>query len=291
MIEVEWHFLVPPILKMIDDIDVEWKAKGCQLLGLLLVSLGQPHERDLSSEKSTTRQSCQNFLQRTGYHDVFAESLFSLFTYTPSLTPEQDSATLFARALPAIASLGLLLPIDTGKASDRARFFDKILRDSVIAPLARLPTPSTYPELAKTIVDHIAIMLGHMGIESVKHLSDLIALLSGILGEPFALSHAGLVMSALQALQSVMLNAWPRVPGHRGEIMMGLCLLWGRCVQTKAGVEEIDELKREVQETVAMLDAVMQSGDAKGLRDEWEREKRDVLQAAAGFEELFGGCE
>lgn len=288
--EAQWHFLVPPILKMMDDVDVEWKANGCHLLGLLLERLRQSPARHLSGERPKTLQSSPNFLQRTGYHNVFAESLLPLFTYVPSLTPEQDSVLLFTSGFSAITSLALLLPVENGEGNDRYRFLDKVFRDSVLYPLAHFPTPSTYPELATAIVAHMPDMLGHMGIESVKHLPNLIPLLSTILREPFALSHKSLVVTTLQALQSVVLNAWPRLPEHRGEVMMGLCLLWARCMQTKAGVEEVDEVKKEVKETVCMLDAVMRAGEAEGLGQEWEREKRDVAQAAAGFGELFEAC-
>ena len=292
-IEAKWRFVVPPILRMIDDIDVEWKTKGCHLLERLLTGLQQSSVTESSIKKSSTVPTSPNFLQRTGYHNVFAETLFPLFTYIPSLTPESDSAALFDKALTAIVVLALLLPIETGPVSNRDRFLDKIVRKGIVSPLAHFPTPSTYPELAMTIMFHLAIILGHLGIESVKHLPRLVPLLSGIFAEPFALSHKPLLVSTLKAQQTLMLNAWPRLQGHRGEIMMGLCLLWGRSVEddkTSNG-QGLEKVREEVKETVAMLDAVMRAVEEEGFDETWEKEKQDVAQASAGFEQLFEDCE
>lgn len=287
-LETQWRFLVPPILMMIDDIDVEWKARGCHLLGVLLDSLNNVSSHDNSVKKPTSKGHA-NFLQRTGYHNVFAETLLPLFTYIPSLTPEQESVELFRQMFPAITSLALLLPT-SGTKDSRDVFFDKIIRDAILSPLAHFPTPSTYPELATTILHHLRIIVGHMGIEVVKHLPHLIPLLSAILQEPFALGHRECIVYTLLALQSVMLNGWPRIAAHRGAIMMGLCLVWGRCLEegSRHSGSGVDAIQTEVKETAAMLDAVMQATEEAGLRDAWEKEKLDVMQAATGFEDIFG---
>ena len=46
----------------------------------------------------------------------------------------------------------------------------------------------------------------------------------------------------------------------------------------------------EVQESVAMLDAIMQAAKTDGLGEAWEKEKQGVMQASPGFEELFEKC-
>jgi hypothetical protein len=131
-----------------------------------------------------------------------------------------------------------------------------------------------------------------MGIDTVKHLPDLVPLMSTILREPFALGHKRLLLSTLGALQSVLLNAWPRLPAYRGAIMMGICMLWGRCVEErkKADGQDVEDVTKQVQESVAMMDAVMLATETDGLGEAWEREKRDVMQASLGYEELFAEC-
>jgi hypothetical protein len=281
-IEAKWHLLMPPILRMIDDSDVEWKARGCHMLGLLLGNLHQ----------TTAGQGSTNFLQRTGYHNVFAEALLPMFSYIPSITPEAESVKLFKEVFPAVTSLAQLLPRDSSGSDSRERFLDKILREGVLSPLAHFPTPSSYPELGTVIMSHVSGLLGLMGLDTVKHLPDLVPLLSAILQEPFALSHQPLLLSALKALQSVLINAWPRLPSYRGIIMMGLCMLWMVCMEEQSNTDgqDIRHVTSQVQESVAMLDAVMQATETDGLAEVWEKEKQDVVQASPGFEELFEEC-
>ena len=108
-IEAKWQFLMPPILKMMDDIDVEWKAKGCHLLGLLLEVLRRTPSSGSSQKATMQKSSSTSFLQRSGYHNIFAEALLPMFTYIPSITPEKESVTLFREVFPAVTSLALLL--------------------------------------------------------------------------------------------------------------------------------------------------------------------------------------
>ncbi|USP78889.1 uncharacterized protein yc1106_06163 [Curvularia clavata] len=291
-VEDKWRFLMPPVLRMMDDINVEWKAKGCHMLGLLLDVLRQPLSTGSSQKAAVQKSTPTSFLLRSGYHNIFAEALLPMFTYIPSITPERESVILFRAVFPAVISLALLLPEDSSKGDSKELFLDRVLREGVLSPLGHFTTPSMYPELATLIMSQVPIVVNHMGIDTVKHLPDIVPLLSAILQEPFALSHHKLVGSALEALQSVMLNAWPRIPGHRGSIMMGLCLLWSRWLEEekKCGSEQVAQVKMQVQETVAMLDAVMQRVDEAGMAETWKTEKQDLVAAEPGCEEMFGGC-
>jgi tRNA nucleotidyltransferase (CCA-adding enzyme) len=291
-IEARWHMLVPPILKMIDDVEVKWKAKGCHLLNVLLQSL---HYHSGVHTLATTigKERPSNFLQRTGYHNVFTDTLLPLFAYVPSLTPEADAVPLFDGTFLAMTSLAGLLPTENSKGESRARFLDKILREGFFQPLAHFPTPSTYPELATVILTHLQVLLGLLGIESVKHLANTIPLLSAILQEPFILSHKKLALSTLKALQAVVLNTWPRVPAHRGAIVMGLCLCWSRNVEEQRTADkqnEVETVRRELQETMAMLDAVMRGLEGQETKEQWELEKREVVEASPAHAEMFDYC-
>jgi tRNA nucleotidyltransferase (CCA-adding enzyme) len=289
-IEARWHLLVPPILKMIDEIDAGWKAKGCQYLGLLLGSLRLSTTSNIAQQRVKSKLTLSEFLRRTGYHNVFADSLFPLFTYIPSLTPETEAVPLFQELFPALTALSIFLPKEAWKGAMQEQFLDRMLREGVLSPLAHFPTPSTYPELSTVIVTYLQIILGHLGIASVKHLPHLVPLLSAILQEPFIITHRALTVSTLKALQTLTLNAWPRIPAYRGAIMMGLCLCWARCVEdskSEDGQSHVGEVKELVQETTAILDAVMQAAEKKGA---WEQEKQEVVEASLLHEGMFDGC-
>ncbi|KAH7395111.1 hypothetical protein DE146DRAFT_615462 [Phaeosphaeria sp. MPI-PUGE-AT-0046c] len=285
--ENKWHLLVPPILRMIDDMDAEWKAKGCHMLGILLESMRLSSVTPGQPKHAGNRRDPVDFLQRTGYHNVFAEALFPLFSYVPTLTPEAEAVLVFREVLPTLTSLALLLPVESSKGSTRIEMLDKVVREGILAPLANFRTPWTYPELATVIVSRLQVLLGHLGIESVKHLPRVITLLSATLQEPFIVSHKALTLSTLQTLRTLMQNTWPRIPGHRGAIMMGLCLCWSRCMEDSSSLDYIEEVKAELLESVEMLDAVMQAVEDASLRTLWESEKRDVVEASPACKELF----
>lgn len=284
-----WHFLMPPILKMIDNVAMKWKARGCQLLGMLLQNLHKGTDGNVTYTKSSSPRNPIDFLQRSGYHNVFADTLLPLFAYLPSLTPEHESVILFEEVYPALTSLASLYPAGTAKTPDRMDLLDKILREGIMAPLVRLPTPSSYPELATTIVKQLPALLSSMGIESIKHLPSLLPLLLSIVKEPFVLSYQPLIIHTLEALQSVMFNSWPRIPAHRGSIMMGLCLLWERCVEDRerAGVRDSGEIEKQVKKTVAILDAVMHATEEREI---WQRELQDVLLVSKSCACLLEDC-
>lgn len=191
-IEAQWQFLMPPILRMMDDINVEWKVKGCHMLNLVLEGLRQ---------SQNTGTVLASFVQRSGYHNIFAEALLPMFTYLPSITPEHECVTLLREVFPAVISLALLLPEESSKGDNREVFLDRIVRQGILSPLGHFTTPCAYPELATLIMSHVPIVVDHLGINTVKHVPDLLPLLSASLQEPFALSHPPLLMSTLVALQ------------------------------------------------------------------------------------------
>ncbi|KAF2031556.1 poly A polymerase C-terminal region-like protein [Setomelanomma holmii] len=290
-IEAKWHLLVPPVLRMLDDIETEWKARGCNLLNQLLRSLQHSAAVDGKMSKAVNKQSPSEFLHRTGYHNVFSETLFPLFTYIPSLTPEPEAVVLSRELFPTLMRLDLLLPEETSNGNARSRVLDKIMREGILSPLAHFPTPSTYPELATVIITNAQVLVEHMVIESVKFLPDLLPILSTILQEPFVISHKALTTSTLNALQAVLLNAWPRVPAHRGTIMMGVCVCWQRCVDGPIASEQgqTAEVKEQLQEIVAMLDAVMEGAEEDDVKEAWKQEKQALKETSAAYAALLEG--
>ncbi|KAH7068752.1 hypothetical protein BKA63DRAFT_536080 [Paraphoma chrysanthemicola] len=291
-IEARWHLLVPPILRMIDDIDTAWKARGCNLLGALLEQLQRSEGKHGKSSQTVHSPTQRGFLQRTGYQNVFSEALLPLFTYIPSLTSEADAVVLFEEIFPSLTTLAQLLPTEHDNGEERNRLLSRIMREGVLSPLAHFPTPSTYPDIATVITTRLQPLLGQMGIESVRHAASLIQVLSTILQEPLIISHPELTTSTLKALQAVMRNAWPRIPRHRGGLMMGLCLCWQRFLHGPVPLAkgQLTEVEAQLQETFAMLDAIMQAVEDATLREEWDKEKTVVEEASPGHRGLFEAC-
>lgn len=266
-----------------DSLEVEWKAKGCHLLAQLLEQM-----------KLVMPSRSADFLQRSGYHSLLTDALLPLFTYLPSLTPEDDSITLLSPVYPALLSLADLLPSEPRKTA----FLSTLVRQAILRPLAHFSNPCIYPSLSSLILSHLPRLLHALRLHTVQHLAALLPLLSALLQDPFALAHPGMVLATLAALRSVLANAWPRVAGHRGPLLLGLCVLWSRCLearQPQAGGgggggggsrnRERDEVEAQVRETGAMLDAVLR---ASGEAEVWEAEKRELGGVEEAYGEIFG---
>jgi tRNA nucleotidyltransferase (CCA-adding enzyme) len=291
-IEQNWHLLVPPILKMIDDMDVEYKAKGCNVLTQLFLSLlygPRPSQSNILNSDSkptigSSQQAAFAFLNRTGYLQVFASTLWPLLTYIPSLTPESESVVVFRSVHESLRCLALL---HTSEDS-RTKILDKLMREGVLAPLSHFPTPSTYPNLACEILGEISKITPILGIETVKHLPSLIPLLTSIFQDPFILSHKELTLAAVVALQNLMQTSWPRVPAHRGVITLGLCVLRRRCEEEVEGKGDDLRVMRDIQEelndTAGLLDVVLSQS---GFSEEWEKEKRDLVEVDESLKGFF----
>jgi hypothetical protein len=115
-----------------------------------------------------------------------------------------------------------------------------------------------------------------MSIDSVKHVQTLTTVLSNILAEPLGLAYPPLMIAAAKGMQAVILNAWPRVSVHRGEVLRGLTFAWLRCCE-EGGKEGVEDVEKEVKEAAEMLEALQ--GMDESLKEAWEGEKRELVGA------------
>ncbi|KAF1993713.1 poly A polymerase C-terminal region-like protein [Amniculicola lignicola CBS 123094] len=278
-VEANWGLLVPPILKMVDDHDITWKATACELLTLLLQS------------------TAPSLLSRTGLGHVFEDTLLPFFTYLPTLTPESESVILLDKAFPALMALvGVLYPppsspspssLPSPSSKQREKFLDKILRECILSPLSHAP-PSSYPRLATTLLSHLPSLLSSMVIDSVKHLQSLIPFLSDILAEPLGVAHPPLLAQTAKCMQSVVLNAWPRVGMYRGEVMRGVGIGWVRYFEENLGRRQgFESVKSELKGVVEILEKVL--GTDEEVKDVWEKEKGELVGADGRLGGLFEG--
>jgi len=192
LVEKNWHAIVPPLLSMLDDIDTEYKAQGCELLKLLL-------------DKTPSI-----LLKRTGLGEVFEEALMPCLGYLPTLTPEDQSARLLSAAYPALISLSDTLDHtpSSQSTSPRIKLLDTIIRKGILMTFTYC---SEHAKITTVTTKNLAVILHFMGLECVKHLSFVLPMLSSILTHPFVTASPSLLLASVQALQALILNAWPRM--------------------------------------------------------------------------------
>ena len=85
----------------------------------------------------------------------------------------------------------------------------------------------------------------------------LLPLISNILSDPFALAHPALLRSALWAQQIIILNGWPRISYHRGEVLKGLVICWCRISVDGHQSTNLDGIKHLLRENLKLLIATL----------------------------------
>lgn len=249
-VELHWPLLIPPILALIDDLDIKYKIFGCNLLRTLLLCTPTP------------------LLKRTGLTGVFEEALTPLLSHLPTLTTAADSVRLLDAVYPCLIQLARTRWSVTSRADDapawdaKVKMTTKYVRHGVLHGMAMA---GEYPPVATCLLTHLTTLLGEERIDSVRHLKEVVPMLSGVLSEPFALSNVPLCLTGVRALHAVITNGWPRMEGWRGEILKGLSLLWIRIEEEGKDKEGVEDLRIKMRATVQLLDAALKQSGKDGL--------------------------
>lgn len=249
-VETHWPLLLPPILATIDDFETQYKVRGCELLRLLL------------------RATQSSVLKRTGLTGVFEEAVFPFLSYLPTLTPPKESIQLLNAAYPCLVQLvRTRYPLTTRSQDPEAwdakvKMTTKYIRHGVLHGML---LAGQFPLLATCMVTHLETLINEEGIDSVRHLKEVVPLLYDILGDPFALAHPPLLLSATKTLQTVVLNAWPRMEGWKGNLLGSLCRIWIRIIEEGRDQENLLQLQESLQDTVLILDAALKKAEGDGL--------------------------
>lgn len=266
LVQKNWHAIVPPLLSMLDDIDTEYKAQGCELLKLLL------------------DKTPPTLLKRTGLGDVFEEALMPCLGYLPTLTAEDESARLLAVAYPALISLSNAFenPSTSSNSqtqSERNKLLDNLIRKGVLMTFTYCPE---HAKITTVTTTNLTAILTSLGLDSVKHLPFILPMLSSILTHPFVTASPPLLLSSVQALQAIVLNTWPRMHVHKNEVLKCVTVPWIRMQEENVAGNEFESIKEECKVVVQMLrDAIQENVD------EFDGEVLELMKVDKRLEGLF----
>jgi hypothetical protein len=270
-VESEWGVLVPPILNILDSVDVEAKTTGCELLKLVLDKT--PH----------------SLLARIGLAPVFEESLYTCTTYLPSFTPPADSAAILSAALPTLLSLANVA--NPTPSSSQTKFLLTILRKGFLAPMNHA---SEHVIISQVLYNQLPAILKAIGIDCVIHLKDLIPMISGTLNEPLGTAYPPLLLSAAIALRALIIEARPRASFWRVDILKGVCGLWVRIhplsgEDGEASKLQMKGIKDECRAIIRTLDEAVTDEDwtEEDIRESWPLEVTSLIEADERLEPLF----
>lgn len=257
LVEVHWPLIIPPLLTILDDVSIKYKIKGCSLLILLL------------------KITPANLLERSGLGDIFQNTLMPYLLYLPSLTPVEESIPLLDAAYPTLIGLTMARYNTPETTAKRTKSLDSIFRYGVLKGHAHA---GENVRIASLLMKKSTDLVNTMGIYCVKHLKDLLPLISATLTAPFATAYPPLLGAALHTLRAVIINGWPRVGFHRGEILEGLVICWCRIEDEEKPTSELLSIKEGIQDiSHAVVQLLKNDDDAieemKTIRDNDSRLK------------------
>ncbi|TVY54403.1 hypothetical protein LCER1_G003877 [Lachnellula cervina] len=220
-----WHLFPPPVLTLLDDASTHFRATGSHLLSAFL-----PH---LTSK----------LLKQSGIGEVFEDALLPTLLYLPNLTPVDESLRLLSGAYGALDML-CDVRYEVGEKA-RIELLDRVMRMGVFMGYHHA---SEHPAIVQLLLERTRILVEKMGIHAVKHLKDLIPILSTTLTDPFAPSNPPLLLSAIRALQTVLLNCWPRIsePKYKMEIIKALSVCW-KDISDSEDRGRLEEVQKELR--------------------------------------------
>ncbi|KAK0645589.1 hypothetical protein B0T16DRAFT_411522 [Cercophora newfieldiana] len=255
LISKHWPLFIPVLLTLADDSTTRVRYQGLKILTIFLQKF--PNKT----------------LHDTGLSKVFEDAVFPTLSFLPSLTSEADSIQLLVpafEALRCLASKQLLPPTTSGTSSttentptnsQQIKLLDKLLREGIFSAYLH---SKDHIRIVQVLCEQIISILNQMGIYAVKHLKDLIPILSSILSDPFAPAAPETLLSAIKALQAVLTNCWPRIPESpwQDEIIQAAMLCWLNANEhtfppTKNSPSPKAAIKQELRTTVKYLDAIL----------------------------------
>ncbi|KAK4199679.1 mitochondrial CCA tRNA nucleotidyltransferase [Triangularia verruculosa] len=237
LISTHWPSYIPVLLTLVDDSTTSIRQTGLTILTNFLFKIPA------------------KTLQDTGLGQVFADAVFPTLSYLPSLTPEDESLQLLKPAYEALLVLAGKQPT-TGNAKNA--MLDKLIREGIFTGYFHA---KSHVKIVELLCRETVEILGAMGVGGVKHLKDLIPMISAILTDPFASAAPLTLLSAIQALQAVLRNCWPRLlPGSvwHDEIINALVLCWLNLDEPANSDDggSVDEIRKELVTSAQALSAI-----------------------------------
>ncbi|KAF3148860.1 hypothetical protein TWF569_005346 [Orbilia oligospora] len=232
-LEQNWHLVIPPILTTLDEGDILSKAHACEILDRVIRSVGH------------------DFLTRTGLGSVFEEAISPCLHFLPPLTPINHSIRSFRAGVAALMGLAThrYAGVDDGMWY---KAIDKILRDG---PFNGMTYAGENVRMIEVFLEETSIIVGALGISSVKHLSKLIPFCTEPMTSPFVSTYPEAALAAAGTLVEVTRNCWPRMSGYNNEILKATVFCWIRVYEEEAD-GTVQHLRDQLRLIIALLEKV-----------------------------------
>ncbi|KAH6989424.1 hypothetical protein BKA56DRAFT_611684 [Ilyonectria sp. MPI-CAGE-AT-0026] len=205
LMQDHWHLFAPVLLTLAEDESTDVKSRALETLAVFV-------------GKCPTQ-----VLHTTGIGLIFEDVAFPALLYLPSLTPEEESAKLLVPAYDVL--IRLAETHQPPQSLNRRRLLDKALREGVIAAYSHA---SQYARIVQILMDSMASIVKCLGIYSIKHLKNILAVISSVMEDPFATAFPPAILAATRALGAIITSCWPRIKEGENleQIIRAMSLCW-----------------------------------------------------------------
>ncbi|XDG09944.1 hypothetical protein ABKA04_009559 [Annulohypoxylon sp. FPYF3050] len=255
LLQTHWPSFTPALLTLLDESHASLKIRALQIF------------------RSFWSRCPPNLMQNTGLATVFEDAVFPAVLFLPSLTPEDESLEILGAAYPALIEMAGLTYTNHGPEA---------------GPGLSGSEKQQITESQRKLLDKIVregVMVGyHHAKEHVR--LDFVPMVSEVMTDPFGTKHPPTLTSAIQLLQAILRNCWPRIPHYCNEIVKTLMLCWLNIEDEDSFPDSspvANDLKAGLTQTADMLSAVMKASqgdlqDRVGVLIEKEPQLRNLFK-------------
>ncbi|GAA5809097.1 hypothetical protein MFLAVUS_002500 [Mucor flavus] len=193
------HLILPPVLIILDDYDIEYKEEGVKMVHYIV--------NKLDSEQTS----------RMGLDSLFFESLFSCLLRLSQDREEPLVKVAYPCILDLIASVK-----DQHKRSD---LYERVLKDGIVTGYLYAGQKILFlPILLKPIVT-LYNQLGSIGVQYLKAIIPMLCDSMAMISSNNRVIQ-GINLAATESLIVVIKKCWPRIPEYKGLIMKSIAKTW-----------------------------------------------------------------
>ncbi|KAF4970868.1 hypothetical protein FZEAL_9961 [Fusarium zealandicum] len=248
LLQEHWPLFTPVLLALAEDEEIHVKSRGLAIL-------------------SSFMGKCPaQILQNTGIGRVFEDLTFPMLLYLPSITPEDQSTSIITPAYDVLIKMAE--SYNNPQSRERRQLLDRVLRDGIFGGHFHA---SQYTQIVRVLMQKAASIMNCLGIYSIKHIKNLLSMVSSVMTDPFAAAHPPTVLAATQTLSAIIINCWPRIQEaeHTEEIIRILALCWlnvqeeSESTSSQLAEDDAEALSHALMHTSKMLQALWTRDSSK----------------------------
>ncbi|PBP16828.1 hypothetical protein BUE80_DR012439 [Diplocarpon rosae] len=284
-----WPLILPPLLTLLDSPSPSLLPRGLKLTAVFLPKL------------------TPSLLSQTGLSSVFEDAILPTLMHLPSTTPLPDSLRIVTAGYEALWALyGVMFDHHSSSETEpgskvaeknpnekrqkgevqRLRFLDTVLRKGILSAAFHA---SNHPAIITLLIAQLRVVVQKQGIHAVKHLKDIIPLLSSVLTDPFGNARMDGLLEALKTLRVVVLCCWVRVGGEEWrQSCVGMLVLCWKAVEEGAQGTRGEQMAGKVKEEIRVVGRLLVKAVQQLEVTDFKMELRPLLDIDEAAGEIFG---